>query len=269
MSNKTSRRPKPSEGTARPAGGPKRSGSANARNATAAARSRKAGGKAAKAIRNQGMSTNMKVTLALLGVVLVGLGALFVVVQRGSDDARAAAAERVVRDDSHRLSVAADGRVTVVEFLDFECPSCAAVYPAVEQLRAEYDGRIDYVVRNYPLPMHANAMNAALAVEAAARQDAFEGMYQKLFETQRTWGNQSQDQAATFEGYARELGLDVDRYRADVADPATAARVDTDREDGSAAGVTGTPTFFVNGERFDGQPTYAGLKAAVDAALAE
>ncbi|MEV0392048.1 DsbA family protein [Polymorphospora rubra] len=262
MSHKTSRRPKSSGGAARAPGGSNRTGTP--RNATAA-RSRKA----TKAIRNQGMSTNMKVTLALLGVVLVGLGALFVVVQRGSDDARAAAAERVVRDDSHRLSVAADGKVTVVEFLDFECPSCAAVYPAVEQLRAEYDGRIDYVVRNYPLPMHANAMNAALAVEAAAKQDAFEGMYQKLFESQASWGNQPQDQAATFEGFARELGLDIDRYRADVADPATADRVGTDREDGSAAGVTGTPTFFVNGERFDGQPTYAGLKAAVDAALAE
>lgn len=248
MSNKTGRRPIPAGG---------------------AARSRKASGKATRALRRSGMSTNLKVTLALLGAVLIGLTALFVVVQRGSGDARAAAAERVVRADSHRLSVAADGKVTIVEFLDFECPSCGAVYPAVEQLRAEYAGRINYVVRNYPLPMHANAMNAALAVEAAANQDAFEGMYQKLFESQSSWGNQQQDHAATFEGFARELGLDLPRYRADLADPATAARISTDQQDGTAAGVTGTPTFFLNGERLDGQSTYAGLKAAIDAALAE
>ncbi|MFY1702925.1 MULTISPECIES: DsbA family protein [Micromonospora] len=209
-------------------------------------------------------STNLKVTVGLLAVVLVGLTALLVYVQRGTTGD----AERILRADSHRLSTAADGRVTLVEFLDYECPACAQAFPGVEQLRAEYDGQITYVVRNFPLPNHRNAENAARAAEAAARQDKFEEMYVALFENQAAWGGQQQDQSALFEGYAQEIGLDLARYRTDLTDPALTDRINRDKSDGSAAGVGGTPTFFLNGERFDGEPTYAGLKAAVDAALA-
>ncbi|MBX7270068.1 thioredoxin domain-containing protein [Micromonospora sp. Llam7] len=214
------------------------------------------------------MSTNTTVTLGLLAVVLIGLTALFVVVQRGSDRAGTVAAERLLRADSHRLTSATDDRVTLVEFLDFECPACGQAFPEVERLRTEYAGRITYVVRNFPLSVHANADLAARAAEAAGRQGKFEQMYVKLFENQSAWGGQQQDQSAIFEGYAQQVGLDVARYRADVVDGAIAARLRQDQEDGTAAGVQGTPTFFVNGQRFDGQPTYDRLKAAVDAALA-
>ncbi|MGI5151617.1 DsbA family protein [Plantactinospora sp. CA-294935] len=213
------------------------------------------------------MSGNAKITLSLLVAILVGLTVLFVVVRNTEDGAGQAAAERLVRPESHRLTSASDAQVTVVEFLDYECPSCGAAYPGVEQLRAEYAGRITYVVRNFPLSSHANAENAARAAEAAARQDRFEEMYRRLFETQQSWGGKQESQQAMFEEHARAVGLDLDRFRADVADPAVAERIRVDREDGIAVGVQGTPTFFVNGERFEGQPTYAGLRAAVDAAL--
>ncbi|HWG99603.1 MAG TPA: thioredoxin domain-containing protein [Pilimelia sp.] len=212
------------------------------------------------------MSTNLKVTLGVLAAALAVVVGV-VVVNRDSGTTPAAAAEALVRADSHRLSTAADGKTTVVEFLDFECEGCGAAYPGVERLRAEYGNRITYVVRYFPIDSHPNSYNAAHAAEAAARQGRFEQMYKKLFDNQTAWGHNPQSQAAVFERYAQELGLDMSRYQADVASAEVAARVRADATDGLAVGVQGTPTFFINGERFDGAPTYAGLKAAIDASL--
>ncbi|GAA1025766.1 hypothetical protein GCM10009557_00970 [Virgisporangium ochraceum] len=217
------------------------------------------------------MSTNLKLTLGLLAVAVAVL-ALVMVVNRDDDKPTVTgeqAALTLVRDNSHRLSTAADGKVTVVEFLDFECESCGAAYPDVEKLRAEYGDRITYVVRYFPIASHPNAYNDAHAAEAAAMQGKFEDMYKKLFDNQTTWGHNRASQVDTFVGYARDLGLDVDKFRADMDSPAVDARVRADAEDGQSVGVSGTPTFFINGEKFDDEPTYAKLKAAIDAALAK
>lgn len=91
-------------------------------------------------------------------------------------------------------------------------------------------------------------MNAAIAAEAAAQQGQYEAMYQLLFETQTQWGESSKDQSAVFRGFAEELGLEMTAYDAAVADPATRARVEADITDAMALGVSGTPTFFLNGQ---------------------
>ncbi|MFC0527273.1 DsbA family protein [Phytohabitans kaempferiae] len=215
------------------------------------------------------MSTNLKVTLSLVAVAVVALAVVFVVNRSGGEDLLAGeVAQTVVRDDSHRLSTAADGKVTVVEFLDFECEACGAAYPGVERLREEYGDRITYVVRYFPIASHPNAFNAAHAAEAAARQGKFEQMYIKLFDNQTAWGHNQQSQVETFVGYASELGLDVEKFRADMADPAVEARVRADAQDGALLGVQGTPTFFVNGARYEQEPTYEALKKTIDDALA-
>lgn len=236
---------------------------------TAKSHAKAKAGRAARQIRKSGMSANMKVTLGIVAAALVALIGV-VVLNQGDDDSGTAtvASELLVRPDSHRLSTAADGKVTVVEFLDFECESCLAAYPGVERLRAEYGDRITYVVRYFPIPSHQNAYTAAHAAEAAARQGKFEPMYKKLFDTTAAWAHQREPQTAVFEGYAQELGLDMTRYRADVASADVAARVKADAADGEALGVQGTPTFFINGTRFTDRPTYDGLKAAIDPLLA-
>jgi protein-disulfide isomerase len=238
-----------------------------ARTATATATAKAKASKATGQIHRTGLSTNLKVTLGLVAVALVAVIGV-VVANRADVPAPAAVAEALVRPDSHRLSSAADGKATVVEFLDFECGSCLAAYPGVEKLRGEYGDRITYVVRYFPISSHPNAYTAAYAAEAAARQGKFEAMYKKLFDTQDSWGNKRQSQAAVFEGYARELGLDLDRFKADVASAEVAARIKADAADGESLGVQGTPTFFVNGTRYTDRPTYDGLKAAIDKALA-
>ena len=214
------------------------------------------------------MSTNLKISAALVAVFVLGL-ALFL--GTGDDteveSGTAAAGAAVVREDSHRLSTADDGRVTVVEFLDFECESCLAAYPFVEQLREEYDGRVTFVARYFPMPGHANAENAAVAVEAAAQQGRFEDMYHRMYETQTEWGERQESEAARFRTFAADMGLDMAAYDAAVADPATLERVLRDREDGLALGVQGTPTFFLNGEKLEVDTTDEFIER-IDAALA-
>jgi protein-disulfide isomerase len=156
-----------------------------------------------------------------------------------------------LRDDTHVLQSGSDD-VVLVEFLDFECESCGAVYPYVEQLREEYDGRVTFAIRYFPLPGHGNAVNAAVAAEAAARQGRLDEMYSQLFTTQASWGERgSSSQADIFRGFAQDLGLDMQQYDADVRDPAVLERVQSDFEDGRALGVDSTPTFFLNDERIE------------------
>jgi len=182
-----------------------------------------------------------------------------------SIDASGAAVE-VVREDSHVLGKPGATTVTLVEFLDFECEACGAAYPFVESLREKYAGQVTFVARYFPIPSHKNALNAAIAAEAAARQGQFEQMYTKLFETQKEWGEQQDSRAPLFRQFADDLGLDLAQFDADVADAAVRDRVLSDQNDGTALGVTGTPTFFLNGELL--QPESADdLIRAIDDAL--
>lgn len=177
-------------------------------------------------------------------------------------------ATTVVRADSHRLDTAADDKVTLVEFLDFECEACRAAFPFVEQVRQQYEGRITFVIRYFPIDSHRNAMNAAKAVEAAARQDRLEPMYERMYETQAEWGEQQDSKATLFRTFAEDLGLDMDQYDRDVASDDVEKRIERDVTDGLALGVSGTPTFFLNGKKLQPASTDEFL-AAIDSALAE
>lgn len=218
--------------------------------------------------RNAIVSAAVVVIAAIAAVVLTA-------VARSSDDRPAAAgppasttgSAAVVREDSHRLSTAPAGSPVFVEFLDLECEACRAAYPVVERLREEYDGKVEFVIRYFPIESHTNAMNAALATEAAARQGKLEQMYARMYETQAEWGEQQQSQAALFRRFAADLGLDLARYDADVASPAVRERVEADRRDGLALGVQGTPTFFLDGRMV--QPSSEDdLRRLLDAAIA-
>ena len=160
-----------------------------------------------------------------------------------------AGAVEAVAPNSHYLDDVGPDAPTVVEFLDFECPACGSLYPYVEEIREYYDGDINYVVRHFPLSSHANALNASIAVEAAGQQGKLEEMFHRVFETQREWGGGQASEVDRFRGFAEDLGLDLDAYDAAVADPATEARVMQDYDAGVELGVTGTPTFFLDGEQ--------------------
>jgi protein-disulfide isomerase len=160
-----------------------------------------------------------------------------------------AADAQLVREDSHRITSPATEKAQLVEFLDFECEACRAAQPLVEELKKEFGDRITFVNRYFPLPAHRNSAQAALAVEAAAQQGKYEQMYAKMFETQPQWGERQDSQAPVFRTFAQDLGLDLGAYDSAVADEKTKDRIRKDIADGTALGVTGTPTFFLNGEK--------------------
>ncbi|WP_433003399.1 DsbA family protein [Kribbella sp. CA-294648] len=222
------------------------------------------------------MNTNARISIGIAAAFVVVAGALLAINATNNSDSTAPTTsgttpdvdrhERLVRPDSHKLGTAPDGKATFVEFLDFECESCRAAFPAVEQLRKEYAGKVTFVVRYFPLPGHFNAERAARAVEAASQQGKFEQMYQKMYETQGEWGEQRVPADDRFRGFAKDLGLDLVAWEKAYNDPATLERIKRDIADGEALGVTGTPTFFLNGQKL--QPESAqDLTASIDAAL--
>ena len=196
------------------------------------------------------MSRNLKISLAMV-VAAVAVALIAASAGSGGEDPAVAAGDGsvpAVRPDSQRLSTG-DSDVTFVEFLDFECEACRAAYPAVEQLRSQYGDEVTFVVRNFPL--HGNSEAAARAAEAAAAQGKFEQMYDRLFETQTEWGEKESSQEEVFFGFAEDLGLDMEEFRAVYDDPATLQKIRRDKADGQALGVTGTPTFFLDGEKLE------------------
>ncbi|OJX65542.1 MAG: disulfide bond formation protein DsbA [Micrococcales bacterium 73-13] len=216
----------------------------------------------------------MKVTIVTGALLIVAVLAaiIYAAVTRPapvtpSDATGEGGALSVTRENSHVLDNVGDDAPTLVEFLDFECEACGAFYPVVEQIREAYDGKINYVFRYFPIPSHFNSMNAAIAVEAASQQGRVEDMYNKLFQTQTEWAEQQVSQADVFRGFAQELGLDMAKYDAAVADPATKTRVEFDFNEGRSLGVNSTPTFFLDGEKLE-LTKLTDLTDALDRAIA-
>ena len=156
----------------------------------------------------------------------------------------------------------ANAPVTLVEYGDFECPTCRKAWPMVKQLQRRVGDKLRFVFRNFPLTkIHPNAEHAAEAAEAAASQGAFWQMHDRLFERQFALEDDNLLE------YATDLGLDADRVRAALEGGTYRARVKEDVLSGLKSGVNGTPTFFINGERYDGdhgiEPLFEALQAAL------
>lgn len=185
------------------------------------------------------------------------------------DQGATAAPEVLVRDNSRYLDEANGAAATMVEFLDFECEACPAQFPVMEQIREDYDGQIDFVIRHFPMPGHANSRPAAAAVEAAAQQGALDGMYKRMFETQIEWGESQEDQSEVFVGFAEDLGLDMDEFVEAMESEENAERIQADFDDGVELGVQGTPTIYVNGQQTSSMPSYEELSSMIDTELTE
>jgi protein-disulfide isomerase len=149
--------------------------------------------------------------------------------------------------------------VTVVEFTDFQCPSCAQTHPVVERLMGEMGDRVKFVVRDFPLSMHAEAFKAAEAAEAAREQGKFWDYITVLYR------NQSALQVEKLKEYATALGLDRAKFDAALDGGKFKEKVQRDILDGQKLGVNATPTLFVNGVRTERH--YETLKAAIESAL--
>lgn len=201
---------------------------------------------------------SLPVLVLFIGLVLVRPSA-----QNDSPEESTVDPSILIRPDSP-IAGPADAPVTIVEFLDPECESCRAMAPVVKEILQQYPTQVRLVVRYFPL--HQNSVLAAAATEAAGQQGKYWEMQELLFARQPEWGEQREPQMALFTNYARELGLDIERWTTDSANPAIPAKVERDRVDGVALGVQGTPTFFINGRQLRMLSADA-LHAAIQAEL--
>ena len=160
-----------------------------------------------------------------------------------------------------------DAPVTLEEFGDFQCPPCGSFAGFIEELRKEYDSRLRVVFRNYPLPAHEHAREAAQAAEAAGLQGKFWEMYDTLYREQSLWSNAS-NARELFESYAGTLGLDVDQFKKDMDGDKVRERIDSDHALADFLGVKATPTLFINNRALDPKDKNPeGVRAAINAAL--
>jgi protein-disulfide isomerase len=139
----------------------------------------------------------------------------------------------------------ADAPVTLVEFSDYECPHCAHAIPIIRQVEHDFPGRLRVVHMNFPLSGHTHALAAARAALAAGRQGKFWEMHDLLFTNQRAL------ETADLNRYAQQLGLDMARFRADSASPEVEAAIQATRREGERLEISGTPTIYINGRRYE------------------
>jgi len=154
----------------------------------------------------------------------------------------------------------ADASVTMVEFSDFQCPFCARSNPLIDQVIQAYPKDLKFVYKEFPLPMHQNAMPASRAAVAAQRQGKYWEMHDKLF------ANQQALQPDNFKQYAQELGLDVAKFEQDMNSPDVQAQIAEDMQLARQSAVGGTPTLFLNGKKVQNR-SFDGLKQLIDEAL--
>lgn len=151
-----------------------------------------------------------------------------------------------------------EARVTLVEYGDYECPACGRAFPVIKEIVAQLGGEVCAVFRHYPLSqLHPAAEQAAAVAEAAGAQGRFWEMHDALFQ------HQSALSLPELLGHARRLGLDAERISAELASGLHAARIREDAMGGLRSGVTGTPAYFINGQRYGGPAELGPLLAAL------
>ena len=174
-----------------------------------------------------------------------------------SADSSASVSGSATADDGYvgyRLNREVPGAGTATLYTDYQCPYCAKAEPKFEEAAKKLDGIMNVTVRHMPLNMHANAVPAALAVEAATAQGKHLEMANKLFNTQNDWKNiKERDKLRTlFNDYAKELGLNVEEFDKVLLASDTVKPIQRDYDHAVKIGVKGTPTFAVNDKVVEG-----------------
>ncbi len=211
------------------------------------------------------MTKEVKIMALVFIVIFAGLG--FLIVRNNQTALAPISKEQLIRPTSHS-TVSPNAKVNIVEFADFQCPACAAAYPIMEQILAFYKNnpQVNFVARNFPLPQHQYALLTAEAAEAASAQGKYWEMYGLIYTGQNDWVN-SADPMSILVGYAAQLKLDVNKFKAEVTANKYDNIIQQDKQDGVAIGINSTPTFFINGVKEIGIQSVSDFKARIDSAL--
>ncbi len=153
--------------------------------------------------------------------------------------------------------------VTLVEYSDFQCPACQMYYFVVEKLLTSSTVPVRFVYRQFPLAQHANAIPAALASEAASLQGKFWEMHKLLFEKHTEWENLP-DPKPVFNNFATKIGLDLEKFKKDMADENLKKSIDNSSKEGYNIGINATPSFFINGKFIENPQGYEEFKSIIE-----
>jgi protein-disulfide isomerase len=156
---------------------------------------------------------------------------------------------------------AEDAKVTIVEFSDFQCPFCSRVVPTIQKITETYGKDVKVAFKHLPLDFHTKAPGAAAAATAAGKQGKFWEMHDKIFLNQQVMSDQM------YEQWAKEIGLNVDTFKKDVASADVKKLVDADKSEAASMGVTGTPAFFINGRYLSGAQPFESFQRIIDEEL--
>lgn len=201
----------------------------------------------------------ISVVCALFLVLFVGV----VLVAKNKNAPKTADGSTSIAENGHVRNVGSQGNdatnsaekaqksVTLVEYGDLQCPACKAYHPIVKGLISAFPEQLKFVYKNFPLSaLHPNAMNAAIASEAVNKQNKYFEFTDILYDHQEEWASLP-DPSSKFEEYVKSLGLDLAKYKEDLKDPELPKLIESHRSEGINNGVTGTPTFFLDGNRID------------------
>jgi len=153
--------------------------------------------------------------------------------------------------------------VAIVEFADFQCPHCKVASGLLDEISKQYGDQLVIYFKQFPLNAHNQSMSAATATLAAHNQGKFWPMHDLVFENQRTLA------ADSYEKFAGRIGLNLSKFKADMKSPEVAAHIARDRKEGEAAGLTGTPTLYINGRQYQGGIEKNAIIGAIEAAKSE
>ena len=183
---------------------------------------------------------------------------------------RSAGTDDVVSTGSSNVYGNLNSKVTLTEYVDFQCEACYAFYPTVKEVKEKYKDTVKFEIKYFPISSsHANALAAAATAQAAAKQGKFFEMHDMLFERQKSWENSTTDRNAVFESYAKEIGLDIEKYNEDLASAETKAIINADLAEVKKLGGDGTPTFALNGKKIENPAnTVEAISKVLDDALA-
>lgn len=213
---------------------------------------------------------NLKIIIGIFALIVV----IFLIAKGGykkSEDT----AERANTTQSSALEIRANdwvlgtstAKVTIVEYLDFECEACGAYYPITTKIKEEYKDDVRLVIRYFPLPGHKNSRTAAHAVESAGKQGKFFEMYNILFTKQSEWSEQQMANQDQFEKYALEAGVNIEQWKKDVTSDEVKNRVEESYKEAVSLNLQGTPSFFLNGKRIQNPKGYESFKVLIDEAI--
>lgn len=189
--------------------------------------------------------------LSIIAVLVLIFGAILIFNRDSSNQDNGSTSKASVT--KHTYGEGKKG-VTLIEYGDFQCPACAQYYPILKQLKEQHKENITFQFRHFPLTaIHVNAFAGSRAAEAAAKQNKFWEMHDKLYENQNEWAASSNPKQI-FEDYATQLGLNLDTFRTDYASSAINDAINADLSEAEKLGASSTPTFVLDGKMLQENP---------------